>query len=93
MHIDDIVVSWPQNDDNITAEAQYFTPYGPETTGLGSVTLTGSGDNEIPLISSTDVAGSWSAWFDPLSPDTYTLVVTDAAGTITRTVTGLTVNG
>jgi hypothetical protein len=91
-NFEEIIIGLPTTGDNITAEAQDFTPTGTETTGLGQVTMTCSGGNVIQAIITDDEHPDWVAVFPPLDPDTYTLNVTDADDVPGPTVTGLRVD-
>ena len=91
-------ITWPTNDEDITAYADDFTPYGTLVGNpLGSVSLKDSNNNQVTLLYSygdyTDL-DIWTAQFDTVpaveSPVDYTLTVLDSMG-LGQEVGGLTV--
>lgn len=90
-----ISITSHSNNDDITAEADDFMPYGVLTDyPLGTVTMTDAYNNVIgPLHTFDDYQDLqyWTAQFPPLGSGVYTLQARDVTGDSVATITGLTV--
>jgi hypothetical protein len=91
-----ITTTSPENNDDISADASDFAPYGELTVNpLGTVTMTDTQNNVLnPTYQYGDCTDLdiWTAQFPTIPSGTWTLRAADNTGTNVSTVTGLVVN-